>query len=159
MKTLLFGLLACLVICSPALADGGYFSSYYPTPWWGYGPYGLPSGYYQDAIPYYAAHPPVYYSYQRIYRPYGDSPFPYLPGMSNAAADSGTSPRPLMVTNPYMSQESVPSPEPQPQTRTPLRITNPFVTNSTGNQPAAQPQQIAAKQKPLVVHPMAMEKK
>jgi hypothetical protein len=60
----------------------------------------------ENRIPFYAAHPPVYYSYP-IARPYGDSPFPsppayYGPGVE----DSG----PQTIINPYAQPGSaVPS--------------------------------------------------
>jgi hypothetical protein len=78
------GVLACLV----ALAFGAhachgqawnpaplnYWYSYYPGP---YGPY-FPNA--QRGIPHFAAFPPVYYSHI-VPRPYGYSPYAYVPGV------------------------------------------------------------------------------
>ena len=57
---------------------------------WGYGGAHYPSSYYpylppirlraNQPIPYYAAHPPVYYSHI-VPRPYGYSPYAYVPGI------------------------------------------------------------------------------
>ncbi|HEX4000056.1 MAG TPA: hypothetical protein VHX65_16000 [Pirellulales bacterium] len=51
----------------------------------------------ENQIPYFAAHPPVYYSYP-IARPYGDSPFPYPPGLFIPAASEGG---PQTIVNPF----------------------------------------------------------
>jgi len=50
-------------------------------------------------LPYYAAHPPVYYSHI-IPRPYGYCPYAYLPGV--VAPDRVATP--LRITNPYVTQ-------------------------------------------------------
>ena len=75
---------------------------------WGYGCcYGpnLPS-----PAPYFAVHPPVYYSYP-VATPYGYSPFPNPPGVvmcQGAAADAQTSQTthssPLRIANPFVPQ-------------------------------------------------------
>ncbi|MEO8493914.1 MAG: hypothetical protein ABI614_02510 [Planctomycetota bacterium] len=62
---------------------GGGFSSY------GYGGFGYGAPYYSPgavpAPPYYALHPPVYYSHEIIRRPIGDSPYAYFPQRPAAA--------------------------------------------------------------------------
>ena len=99
------------------------------SPGCGYGyPYGWasPSIYVSDYIPYYALHPPVYYSYP-VARPYGYSPFAYPPGVTTpngGAYYSGTvnsrqtryrvNPKttvgktaaaPVVIENPYFHKE------------------------------------------------------
>ena len=73
-KTLLMVAVAAvlLCVCGEALAENG--------PAYGCYAWALPpSIYVNDYIPYYAAHPPVYYSYP-VPRPYGFSPYAYPPG-------------------------------------------------------------------------------
>lgn len=55
-------------------APFNYWYSYYPGP---YGPYS-PNA--QRGIPHFAAFPPVYYSHV-VPRPYGYSPYAYVPGV------------------------------------------------------------------------------
>ena len=83
-------------------------------------------------LPYYALHPPVYYSYP-VPRTYGYSPFAYPPGVMTPEA-AGV--QPLEIINPY-----VPTPQEKPvsakKDRTaavtaqpePLVIVNPFVSS------------------------------
>lgn len=78
-------------------------------------------------IPYYALHPPVYYSYP-VARTYGDSPFAYPPGSSASQAYS-TPAQPQTIKNEYI-EESSSIDNQQYQTHTPLRISNPFVEQS-----------------------------
>ncbi len=114
-RRLLIGILSLLVssfivLMPAARADTPYFLAYglgntgLGCGWCGYGP-NLPS-----PAPYFAMHPPVYYSYPVAY-PYGVSPFPNLPGAlmcGGMAADPPTTPAthpaPLRITNPYVSQ-------------------------------------------------------
>ena len=72
---------ACVAVC---LAVPGSASAYWP--YLGYGGYGWGWGHiqptnYVPAPPYYAVHPPVYYSPHITARHYGASPFAWLPGM------------------------------------------------------------------------------
>jgi len=147
----------CLMFCVSAWAgDGGcYFSSYYSTPNWWTIPCCGTSCYNADSIPYFAAHPPVYYSYH-VARSYGESPFPRLPGMPCSATCSNT-PRPLMIANEYVHDAAPVRPGPQRQTRAPLRIVNPFVESSHGVEGTAKPQNTADNRvKPLTVYPMSL---
>jgi hypothetical protein len=50
-----------------------------------------------DNVPYYAAFPPVYYSYP-VARTYGYSPFAYPPGVMTPEIEGGM---PLAIENPY----------------------------------------------------------
>jgi hypothetical protein len=74
-------LFAAIVACLAAPRDA---SAYWP--YWGYAGYGPGWGLnyatdYVPAPPYYALHPPVYYSPFITARHYGASPFAWLPGM------------------------------------------------------------------------------
>jgi len=77
-KQLIWALVTFSVACAlpnmAMAADGLY------CPWGGYAPwpYLAPSVYAQESVPYFAQHPPVYYSYP-VPRPYGHLPYPYLP--------------------------------------------------------------------------------
>ncbi len=87
----------------------------YPYGGLGYGGWGQPNygqGIYQGSNyrpPYFALHPPVYYSHEIIRRPMGASPFAYpswyAPHAHHAAAVAAApAPQPLMVENPYVKK-------------------------------------------------------
>jgi hypothetical protein len=109
----------------------------------GYGGYGY--GYWDigrlysvlaDRVPYYAAFPPVYYSYP-VPRTYGYSPFAYPPGVMTPEIEMA---QPLSITNPYYKGEATAA-EPAaaetaapadrttaaPPASAPLVIINPYV--------------------------------
>ena len=73
---------------------------------WGYSPFGWNTGYYlPDYVPpppYYAVHPPVYYS-GRIYRTYGDSPYAYPPRHRYFSYDTPVCSHRLIL-NPHVAQ-------------------------------------------------------
>jgi hypothetical protein len=89
-----------------------------------------------DNLPYFALHPPVYYSCP-VPRTYGYSPFAYPPGVMTPDVMAG--PVPISINNPYVptinnpaAPAATPSPDrsaaaaaPAPE---PLVIVNPFVT-------------------------------
>jgi len=85
-------------------------------------------------VPYFALHPPVYYSYP-VPRTYGYSPFAYGPWVMTP--EVAPAPTPVTIINPYVpNAEKAPVSEasdrsaavsPQPQ---PLVIINPYVTPS-----------------------------
>lgn len=78
-----------------------------------------------EYIPYFAKHPPVYYS-RPVARPYGYYPYAYPP----AAHASWTIPTsPLLVKNHYMALEAKGS-DHKASSPTPLRIVNPFARES-----------------------------
>ena len=56
----------------PEFANAQYGGWCGSSPWY--------TGYSSEYVPYYAMHPPVYYSYP-VPRPYGYSPFAYPPGV------------------------------------------------------------------------------
>jgi hypothetical protein len=102
----------------------------------GYG-YGYDYGYLYNSldynVPYFAAHPPVYYSYP-VPRTYGYSPFAYPPGVMtpDVTVDSA----PLEITNPYVPSTKQEKPAAHADTTAaqkaphvePLVIINPFVS-------------------------------
>jgi hypothetical protein len=130
MKThrLIMAMLAvvCLFAAAPAVqAQGcdGYG--------WG-GGYGWLYNSLEYNVPYFAAHPPVYYSYP-VPRTYGFSPFAYPPNvMTPEVADAA---QPLEIINPYVpSTQQKAAEKPADQTAAaksqpePLVVLNPFVT-------------------------------
>ena len=123
-----------------ARAQWGYQAGYYPQ-FYGRNVYTI---YDQDRIPYFALHPPVYYS-TPVPRTYGYSPFAY-PG-NYRTPDVVAPVDPVTIVNPYYdgeAKESVPKPQvappremkspvkprPAPTQRsaesTPRRVVNPF---------------------------------
>jgi hypothetical protein len=94
--------------------------------------YGYGYGYLYDSlgynVPYYAAFPPVYYSYP-VPRTYGYSPFAYPPG--TMTPEVAPEPEPVTIVNPYVPKSDVEPQEDravearrQPQ---PLVVLNPYV--------------------------------
>lgn len=100
-KILLFAVAATpLVACQPASAQCGYGGL-----WCGYDIGRL----YQvlaDNVPYYAAFPPVYYSYP-VPRTYGYSPFAYLP--TEKTPEVVMEVEPLSMMNPYFERDVEPA--------------------------------------------------
>lgn len=154
-KFTLSSLLIFCCLCSAALAQGYSFA----PPWAnsGWGCYYNSSPYFQESVPYYALHPPVYYSYPRP-RTYGDSPFPYLPGMANWQNDQPV-PQPQVVKNNYF-EDSDASTDQQYQTNLPKRIRNPFVEQTDNTNVSNGVKWDAKKQsKPSVVYPTALARR
>jgi hypothetical protein len=146
---IIFGCLIALNACGLALGQG--YNFYNPCGYYGYGGY---YGYSPDYVPYFAMHPPVYYNYP-IARTYGDSPFPYLPGIT-ALQTSSASPQPQMVTNQYVEQSEM-STEQADRAVVPLRIRNPFVGQSASTEMSKDVKWEAKKlPKPLVIHPISI---
>ena len=81
-----------------------------------------PRSYTSQDIPYFAKHPPVYYSHP-IARPYGYFPYAYLPAADTRAAVTVVVVTPEVVRNPYVTGEAV---ERKAEKLGPLRIVNPF---------------------------------
>lgn len=136
--------LACAAFCLLAAA-----STAAEAQWSGYGyGYGMMNGgawwngsIYSGVIedqrpPYFALHPPVYYSYP-VPRTYGYSPFAY-PGCTPTPDLHLEVVEPQMVPNPYVPQQE-PSDAPQTDAEStanrtaaaPRRIRNPFVEQAT----------------------------
>lgn len=124
--TLLAGLVGANVFGDEGLgvATGGWSEYGY----WGSG-YCPWSDYYPESAPYFAMHPPVYYSYV-VPRPYGYSPFPYPPGVRTPEI---AVPKPKVIQNRFVPR---PANLPEAQNRVtqqPLRIRNPFVAQAVGS--------------------------
>jgi len=127
----LFLLLAGLITAGDSRAEANW--------WWGGAPFGINRMYRSDReIPYFAEHPPVYYSYI-VPRTYGQSPYAYWPGPFTPTL----TPEPIMVSNPYIpAPEEVPARPSNPRKRQtstdknvntqvsggPLVVLNPYVT-------------------------------
>ncbi len=104
---------------------------------WGYG-----MGYLYNSldynVPYFAAHPPVYYSYP-VPRTYGYSPFAYPPYTMTPDVEVSAAAKPVEIINPYVpssqqeqakvdqSADAAPKTNRQPE---PLVIINPFVAGA-----------------------------
>ena len=84
-------------------------------------------------LPYFALHPPVYYS-EPVPRTYGYSPFAYPPGTMTPEIVSET--QPVTINNPYVPVTTPASADVKPSDRSasaspapePLVIVNPFVS-------------------------------
>ncbi len=117
-KLILVGSLILVVVgvAGSAVGQDGYGFPY------AFGGYYYSQSYLGEWPPYFALHPPVYYSHQ-VPRTYGYSPFPYPPyvltpgsemkptviqnvysGGSNAESDEQQGPQPLRIDNPYVEQ-------------------------------------------------------
>lgn len=123
LKTSLFLLaVAALAIVAPAArADHG--CGLCCGNMWG-SPFG---GYTSERIPYYALHPPVYYSHV-VPRPYGYTPFAYPPGTMEPAM----APAPQTFINPFVPDNKAVEKKPVEQTAAaPKTYANPFL-NGTG---------------------------
>jgi len=129
MKTRLLALavvaaaLVCFMPSQPPAACGGY----------GYG-WGYLYNSLDYNVPYFAAHPPVYYSYP-VPRTYGYSPFAYPPNVMTPEVVQEA--KPVQIVNPYVPKAQRTEQEPeqdravkadrQPQ---PLVIINPYFSPS-----------------------------
>jgi hypothetical protein len=125
MKRLVLIVLAlCALPAAAGRADDLYRGYYgYGFPWFGYGNNG-PAAYALGNIPtppYFALHPPVYYSHP-IARPYGHSPFacPCYCGHARKSV--------RVVVNPYLPIEPAAKEAPAKASvaAVPLRVANPF---------------------------------
>jgi hypothetical protein len=105
-KTSLIASLCCAAIAlatrpvaaqSPYCYGGGY----------GYG-WGYDVPYERDHIPFYAVHPPVYYSYP-VARAYGWTPFAYSPDAVILPLEEGGA---KQIINPFVPPSNVPVPTP-----------------------------------------------
>jgi hypothetical protein len=105
----------------------GYSGYFYPNVDWQYW-----FDYYR--IPYYAKHPPVYYSYP-VPRTYGYSPYAYPPG---ARTPEVVKPEPLTIQNKYVPRKVAAEPSQNQVTAAPLRIRNPFVAQPETELEASQ---------------------
>lgn len=124
-----FLLVPALMVCLLCAASAQAYN--------GCGGYGFGLGYMYGSldyrVPYFAAHPPVYYSYP-VPRTYGYSPFAYPPNVMTPEIVSQA--EPLEIVNPYVpsstTKEEKPAPEETVDARVvqPLVIMNPYVNSS-----------------------------
>lgn len=133
------GLVVAALVCLSAPSSA---SAYWPYMgyggWYGWGGgwgYNAPTNY-VPAPPYYAIHPPVYYSSTITARHYGASPFAWYPGLQPITYTPAAQPEavaavePQMIENPFVKAKA----EVRPASTTaaevePLRIRNPFVAS------------------------------
>ncbi len=114
------GLLALAPSSAGACGWPNCLGSVGPVGWWIPGQLGT-----QDHIPYFAKHPPVYYSHP-VARTYGSLPYPYLPEPMPRPA---VTPEILVVRNRYVVSETSYS---APGVPVPLRVINPYVQEGDG---------------------------
>jgi hypothetical protein len=125
-----------------ALASCGIFSSSTANAyWWNGAGVGI-GGLYQSLdyptetrVPYFAAHPPVYYS-TPVPRTYGYSPFAYPPDVRTPEVAGGCVVQPAEIINPYVPSST--SEESAAKSKT----TSKTIRNRTishGDSPAAEP--------------------
>jgi hypothetical protein len=98
---------------------------------YGFAPYNVYAG---DSIPYFSAHPPVYYS-APVPRPYGYSPFAY-PGWMKTPAHQAVV-KPVTIINPYVEQPAKTKTAGRPNFSSVKVVINPYVSS-----PVAISQQI-----------------
>ena len=127
----------------------------------GWGQWGAWGGYYgglnynvytQDPAPYFALHPPVYYS-RPVPRPYGYSPFAYPPYIMTPEPKLE---EPVTMLNPHAPRSTPASRSASTNDRTtrvqPLRIKNPYVIAAAA--PAEKPAEPVVS-RPHTVYPAA----
>ena len=110
----------------------GYWGNVYETSYVG------------DSVPYFALHPPVYYSY-KVARTYGYSPFAYPPGVMTPDRECSSTRQQDQASPQYESQ-----PEPQ-------MIENPFVEPTDEGSSVTRSQKPAGR-RPQIVYPTAVAK-
>lgn len=101
--------------CSPYLGGSAYSNIY--------GLFSPYSG--SEHIPYFAKHPPVYYSYP-VPRPYGWSPYAYPPGTMTPELDIELI-EPAIIENPHVPQSQTNAEPDATAAARPQIIINPFV--------------------------------
>jgi hypothetical protein len=122
MRSLLYSIVLAVSVTAAGSSDA--------QAWWGGwgGGYGYYNVYSQDYVPYYAMHPPVYYSYP-VPRTYGYSPFAYPPGTRTPDYVPGL---PIEIINPHV-RSSEPAKAVSTSDKTavvPQVLINPYVVGS-----------------------------
>ena len=127
------GLAASFCLATESRADHGH-GVYSGLPYHGFGYSGSLYGLGRIPVPpYYALHPPVYYSHQIIRRPYGDSPFAYR------SRRPAPRPAPRVVLNQFVPQAQDSSVEQAEKTvASPKLIRNPYYKAEVGLATAEQ---------------------
>jgi hypothetical protein len=126
---------ACAAVIFPAAAQAQYPYGGYGYGYGGWGQMNYGQGIYRGSNfvpPYFALHPPVYYSHEINRRPMGASPFAYpswyAPPSQQAAADAPyQAPQPLMVENPYVKAKAPAPANASADQPASLEVTNPYV--------------------------------
>lgn len=92
------------LVCGTLLAIAGESQAQIVSPFVFGGTLGWPNNFYQSSrvVPYYALHPPVYYS-RPVARTYGYSPFAYPPGVMTPDIVECD---PVMIENPHVEPSS-----------------------------------------------------
>jgi hypothetical protein len=146
--------LASLVISLAAFSSGSAQAQVwngYSGGWYGGLPYSV---YSMDAVPYYALHPPVYYSHI-VPRPYGYSPYAYPPYVMTPESTPNTGPQVMInphVTTPAKSEKN----DNRVAQTEPKTILNPYVTSSVADVQRAAIRH--SRPAPKVIHPSALAK-
>jgi hypothetical protein len=121
---------------------GGYNAGFYG---------GLPySVYVLDSVPYYALHPPVYYSHI-VRRPYGYSPYAYPPGIMTPERSPGAA---QTIDNSQVRRSR--NYEALVAQVEPKTIINPYVSGDIANNPRPVPRR--GKPAPKTIHPIELAK-
>ncbi len=119
----LFGVTFLALLPGNTTAYGWYLCEF-PARWFGSCPAARMIT--REHLPYYAKHPPVYYSHP-ISRPYGYYPYAYFPERHTPRLEAAPT---LVVRNPFVIGEAEGSPSKRPPLKQPssdpLRIVNPF---------------------------------
>lgn len=121
-------------------AFGGAFGAGGGNNWGGYGLFNQsPTAYYdlywEERMPYFAVHPPVYYSVP-MPRTYGYSPFAYPGEVPTPEVQFG--PPPETIINPHAQPAKSSAPLPDQTAQQPLRIANPFVDENIATAPNSE---------------------
>ena len=135
------------IVLAPATqADGA--GPYLGGSWW----YPPANVYVRDQIPpYFALHPPVYYSYP-VARTYGYSPYAYPPGTKTPELFK---PQPVVIRNQFVPSKPTTKPDRDQIAQAPLRIANPYVSGLESRPVQADLGAAAQRPRPHVVLPMA----
>jgi len=106
-------------------------------PYMGYGGFGNGWGFnqatdYVPAPPYFALHPPVYYSHQITARHYGASPFAWMPGMQPITYGPLPVVKAMVIENPHATRSNTESKVAVQDdgVMKPLKIDNPFFVSA-----------------------------
>ncbi len=112
---------------------------------WGY----YPQSYLNGSPPYFALHPPVYYSHP-VPRTYGYSPYPYPAYVLTPGSEP---PQPVVIRNVYVGNSDEEAPEAQ-QATPPQRIDNPYFEQP--NRPGVTKARATGRRQPQVIYPAAL---
>ncbi|MCH7726457.1 MAG: hypothetical protein IH991_08275 [Planctomycetes bacterium] len=134
MSILIVGVFAVLASASSARADGPFraYGGCYPWGFYG-GNFANPN---RRVIPYFAQHPPVYYS-DIVPRPFGYSPYALPPGIAPVEVVK-EAPKAQEVINPYFRPKKEKATLDKTAVAVPQVIENPFYVQREDRQPAAK---------------------